>query len=674
MKGLAVIVCIFAVASTTSVLADRAKSEVTPVQKVLSLLESMLAKGKEEKHAEEVQYAAYKQFCDDTSAEKTAAIADATAKIEKLTADIEQGAATAARLTKEIAGLDADISAKTSDIAAATDQRTTEKADYDAMHKDYSESIDALERAIAVLKKQAYDKKQAASLVQVAELKSLHLIPEPAKQAINLFLAQGEQDLSEDLAASAPEANAYEFQSSAIAEMLEKLLDKFVDQRTTLEKEEMNTKHSYDLLTTDLQAAIDMATDDKTDKTAFKGKTLEQKASDEGDKSDTAAVKAADSAYLSDLTATCTEKASAFASRQKLRAEEIVTIEKAIGIISSSAVAGNADKYLPSLLQQKSSSMAQLRSNSATESQMRVAKFLETRAKLLNSRLLSEFAQRVKDDPFVKVKKMIKDLIVRLMEEANEEAEHKGWCDTELTTNEQTRKEKTATVAALKAEIEGLEASIAQLSESIADLTKAVAFLDAAMSKETTLRQEEKATNTETIKDAGEAQTAVAEAIQTLKLFYEKAAEATVLVQRQPEIFDKTYKGLQSENGGVIGFLEVIEADFARLESDTQAAEVLSQKTYDKFMEDSAVDKASKSTEIDHKSAKKQEEELTLTEKKSDLEDTQKALDAALAYYDKLKPSCVDAGVSYDDRVSRRAEEIQSLQEALKILNGADIA
>ena len=57
-----------------------------------------------------------------------------------------------------------------------------------------------------------------------------------------------------------------------------------------------------------------------------------------------------------------------------------------------------------------------------------------------------------------------------------------------------------------------------------------------------------------------------------------------------------------------------------------------------------------------------------------DLEGTQKELDAALAYFDKLKPSCVDSGVSYEDRVARRKEEIESLQEALKILNGEDMA
>merc|ERR1712084_89685 len=120
--------------------------------------------------------------------------------------------------------------------------------------------------------------------------------------------------------------------------------------------------------------------------------------------------------------------------------------------------------------------------------------------------------------------------------------------------------------------------------------------------------------------------------------------------------------------------LEVVQSDFARLETETSAAEDSAQKAYDEFMTESKVDKAQKSTDTEHKTAKKQDHEQALTVKRSDLEGTQKELDAALAYFDKLKPSCVEAGVSYEDRVARREAEIQSLQEALRILNGEDLA
>merc|ERR1711933_437258 len=149
----------------------------------------------------------------------------------------------------------------------------------------------------------------------------------------------------------------------------------------------------------------------------------------------------------------------------------------------------------------------------------RVVKYLRAQASKLNSRVLAAIAQHVADDPFAKVKKMIKDLIVRLMEEANEEPEHKGWCDTELSTNEQTRKEKTEAVETLHAEKDELEASIAKLSEDVAELTAEVAKLTTAMAESTKMRQEEKATNMATIKDAQEAQTAVAQALVVLKEF-----------------------------------------------------------------------------------------------------------------------------------------------------------
>jgi len=329
--------------------------------------------------------------------------------------------------------------------------------------------------------------------------------------------------------------------------------------------------------------------------------------------------------------------------------------------------------------EKKATALTSLRSDGRSPLQERVAQYLRSRSEQLNSRMLSALAVRVADDPFAKVKKMIKDLIVRLMEEANEEAEHKGWCDTELSTNEQTRKEKTQAVETLHAEIDELEASVAKLTEEISGLTKAVATLDADMAEATDLRLEEKKSNEATIKDSQEAQTAVAQALAVLKEFYARAADSTALVQKRqaqaPEIFgDEPYRGMTGESGGVIGMLEVIESDFARIEADTTASEATSQKQYDEFMTTSKVDKASKSKDIEHKGAKKQDQEQALTMKASDLEGTQKELDAALAYFDKLKPSCVDAGVSYEQRVARRQEEIESLQEALKILNGEEIA
>merc|ERR1719482_926521 len=77
------------------------------------------------------------------------------------------------------------------------------------------------------------------------------------------------------------------------------------------------------------------------------------------------------------------------------------------------------------------------------------------------------------------------------MEQANEEADHKGWCDTELSTNEQTRREKSSAVESLTIEIDGLESSIAQLGNQLAEISQSVAEINAAVAKATALRQKE---------------------------------------------------------------------------------------------------------------------------------------------------------------------------------------
>merc|ERR1719401_194119 len=128
----------------------------------------------------------------------------------------------------------------------------------------------------------------------------------------------------------------------------------------------------------------------------------------------------------------------------------------------------------------------------------------------------------------------------------------------------------------------------------------------------------------------------------------------------------------QAGSGGIMGMLEVILSDFARLETETTETENTAAAAYEKFMDESNEDVAVKETEIEHKSNKKDTCADTIRDLKKNLELTQTELDKALEYYDKLKSECVDTQLSYEDRVRMREEEIQSLQEALKVLAGED--
>jgi peptidoglycan hydrolase CwlO-like protein len=655
-------------------------TKVTAVQKVIELLEGMHKQGLAEKQDEEVKFSSYAQFCENTSENKTKAIAKAAQLIEKLSADIAKAKADASAATAEIQELSDDVTRWKSDAKAAAAIREKEALDFQATNQDYSETLDALDRAIATLKKQSYDRAQAESLLQLSRSSSLL----STKSALRSFLRQ---DPSETYAA--PEANAYEFQSGGIVEMMESLQDKFKEEKSSLEKEELNTKHEFEQLQQTMADSVENAEAVIKRRTEYRGDRLAAKAEAEGEKADTIASKDADSKYLSDLKALCTVKQQAFDERQKLRGEELDAIQQAVEILGSGSVTGASEKHLPQFLQVSRTSFLQMstRVHSTNKNVQKAAEILSDRAEKYGSNLLSMLATRVQANPFGKVKKMIRDMIIKLKEEATAETEHKGWCDAELGANKITRDEKTANVDELNAEIEELNATIAKLTQEVADLTAAVAELNKERTEATEKRNEEHKNNTVAIADAKEAQSAVAQALTVLEDFYAKAGEATSLAQTSflqmkrshlfqapaedaPETFNEPYKGMGGENGGVVGMLEVIQSDFARLESETSASEEAAAQEYTTFMNDTEVDIAVKKTDSEHKSSMITKKKSSLNEADKTLKTTMEELDAANAYYDKLKPSCVDSGISYEDRVKRREEEIQSLKEALQVLTG----
>jgi DNA repair exonuclease SbcCD ATPase subunit len=642
--------------------ATKLDTGVTPVQKVIEMMKEMKAKGEAEMDAEQKTWHEYSNWCKDTSKEKDFSIRTANRDIERLQASIQKAEAKAAELADKLAALDADVATWSGDLQAATALRKKEHEDYKVNEKDYSESIDALGRAISVLSAQQGDTAQAAMFLQ--KLAVLKRVPKGTQQQIVSLLEMDQAP------SGAPAAAAYESQSGGVVEMLEDLASKFKEEYDTLVKDEAQAKHNYEMMALNLNNEIKAAKKESAAKAEAKLAHEEQAAEDKADLADTQAAKASDEKYLKELVTQCDLKQEAFDARQKLRGEELEALQQAIDIIADEAVSGAADKHLPSFAQK--TSLALLRAT-VSGSQLKAAQLLAESGLKLGSKQLSFLALKAGSDPMEKVRQMIRDLIAKLQQEAAEEAEHKAWCDGELHDNKVTRDEKTEQVDTLRATVEQLTAEIGKLTEEIAALNKAVAELDAALAEATELRAQEKAKNKNTIKDAQAALSAVKSAMQVLKKFYAKAATATALTQGPaddaPGSWEEPYKGMGGSSKGVIGMLEVIESDFARLESETTADENQAQKEFEEFSETSLADKEAKVGEAKAKGKLVTKKERELGDAEKDLKATQEELDAALAYYDELKPACLEAGVSYEERVKQREAELQSLNEAWEILD-----
>jgi len=272
---------------------------------------------------------------------------------------------------------------------------------------------------------------------------------------------------------------------------------------------------------------------------------------------------------------------------------------------------------------------------------------------------------------------LIQELIERLMQEAADEANHKGWCDKETSAAEQARTYNAEEIVELNGRLATNEALRDKLVEEIDVLDKELTQLKDELAKATKLRAEEKAENEATIKEAEEGKDAVKMAIDVLSKFYEKAKDGKVEFTQGPAddmpdsgfASGEAYTGKQAASGGILGMLDVILSDFERTIRETTKDEA---EAAQEFMEFDRSSKISITTKEKAKEAKETELEDTKTKLSDDMEaiiSTQELLDQAIQELQELHKACVDTGMSYAERAALREQEIESLKQALCILD-----
>merc|ERR1719160_2207787 len=130
---------------------------------------------------------------------------------------------------------------------------------------------------------------------------------------------------------------------------------------------------------------------------------------------------------------------------------------------------------------------------------------------------------QMKEDHFVKVRGMIKDMIAKLEADAAAEGDQKAWCDSEMEKATSKRDENVGNIEGDLAEKAKAESNIAKLKEEIQTLMEEMAELNKSLNEATQLRKKEKAENMKALSDATQGLEGTKKAMKILKDFYDNA-------------------------------------------------------------------------------------------------------------------------------------------------------
>merc|ERR1719456_898661 len=485
----------------------------SPIAKVIQMLSDLQAKILKEGQESQKVYEEFAEYCEDTSKDLGFAIKTGKTEVGDLQATIDAETGKINALEAKIEETAAAIAVDEKDLKAAIEIREKEAADFAATEADLSETIDILERAIAILEREMakgasmLQLKSAGSVVEALKVlvSGSALSSADASRLTALVQSSSSEDSEgegEDV--GAPDPAVYKSHSGDIVATLEGLLEKAKAQLDEARHTETADLHNFELMKQGLEDEIAYGEKELAEAKQALGAAQEAKASAEGDLAIAAKALAADEKALADLHQDCMEKAEDFEAETKSRGEELKSSAEAKKVIQEATGGeGGAEDLTYSLGQVSLLQVASQRLASGADlANFEALRFVRDLAQKQHSTLLTQLAQRMSaavrygarsgEDPFAKVKGLIKEMIERLQADAEADANQKAFCDKELAETNTKKDEKTDEIAKLNAAIDRMSARSAQLKDEVAALQKELAELAATQAEMDKIRQEEK--------------------------------------------------------------------------------------------------------------------------------------------------------------------------------------
>eukprot|EP00811_Abedinium_folium_P030621 NODE_4916_length_1831_cov_4.488850.p1 GENE.NODE_4916_length_1831_cov_4.488850~~NODE_4916_length_1831_cov_4.488850.p1 ORF type:complete len:577 (+),score=199.92 NODE_4916_length_1831_cov_4.488850:244-1731(+) len=460
----------------------------------------------------------------------------------------------------------------------------------------------------------------------------------------------------------APDAATYQTHGGNILNVLGDLLEKQRDQIGLARHTEFSSMHNFKMLDKDLTDTVRSQDRDLVHAKAGMAAAKGHKAINKQDVRMQTDERATKQQALESLRHTCARKALDHKNSQRSRSKELAALSQTVKAISE--LTGGAGKLVYgmgqlSFMQCARDGLGMDASLAHTE----VVRFLRHFAQSQHSSALSQLSQRVSsiireagtgEDPFGKVKGLISNLIKRLQVQAQQDASHKAYCDKELAATHEKREKAENLDTRHTNNIDTIEATLGTFKQQVADLQESIM---AVLKAQADMDKFRKAEHLHFVQSNAEMEAGIEGVRIALKVLREYYDSQT-----------KDHDAAIGSASGVLGMLEVIDADFAKSVVELRSAEATAQQDYVKATQANDIEKSTTDQDIQYKAKAITELNAESVHETTSRRGVRSQLVAIKDYQAKLVQMCVPKADIYSERKAKRDAEIAGLKEALSII------
>jgi len=680
---------VVAVSALAAAGVQAASTEANPIRRVVTLMQDMQKELEAEGAKEDDLFKKFSCYCSGNTENLTKAGEEAAAQIEELTAKVKAEKAEKKQVAEELKQHKKDRSTAKQDLEKATAIRKKEHETYLATAGDTQANIEATKGAVKALESGM----GGAAFIQTpfaSQLKAL-------VSTVESVDANDRETLMAFLQANGDYVPA----SGQIVGILKNMLDEMDKGLNGMVSDEDSAAAAFKDLKAAKQKEIALATQAIESKTERVGELAVSIVQNEGAAKDATADLEDSQKFLANLAVTCKEKQSEYDERVKIRQDEVAAISEAISVLNDDDA---LDVFKSALPRANKGSFLQ---KGAKVSKIAKAKAMISKADFTKSPALNLLAHTIQHKlnsnskvDFSSVMKMIDDMVALLKKEQADDESHKTYCEGELDTSADEKKDLKQKIASLDSAISEMRDEIAALGEKIAALTAENKALDTSVAEATEQRKQEHADYTAKVQLNEAAIQLIFKAKNRLQKFYNPdqhvaapVAEPTeeelshsfkvsfVQIKQHnqgpelesaPETWEGGYQSKGKKSNSVMALMDRLTKELETEVKEAEHDEKTATKEYQELMADAQENRAANTKSISDKNKSKADIEVKLEETKTQNIVTKDQLTTTEGYIADLHQSCDFILANFEVRREARTAEQESLVNAKAVLSGAD--